>query len=141
MSACAFVIAILVRIAERAMIGPSEGLRRLEGIMRKPSRYGTWVRTLGHAVLAMGLGMILEGSFSALVTCFSLGFLVAGLNALSHPFRQASTCAFNALAALSCAQRYEAARCPGLSRAASLRSSSAIASYRARGMRGCPVAT
>ncbi len=79
----------LVRIAERAMIAPSEGLRRLEGIMRTPSRYGTGVRTLGHAVLAMGLGLILEGSFSALVACFVLGLLVGGLNALSQGHRTA----------------------------------------------------
>jgi uncharacterized membrane protein YjjP (DUF1212 family) len=79
----------LVRIAERAMIPPSEGLWRLEGIMRKPSRYGSGVRTLGHAVLAMGLGLILEGSFSALVACFILGLLIGGVNVLSQGHRTA----------------------------------------------------
>lgn len=79
----------LARLAERAEISPAEGLARLEEIERKPSRYGAAVRILGHALIAVGLGLILEGSFAQLVTCVLLGVLIGELKALSEGKRTA----------------------------------------------------
>jgi uncharacterized membrane protein YjjP (DUF1212 family) len=79
----------LAQLAERAEVTASEGLRRLREIERQPSRYSTAVRILGHAVIAVGLGLILEGSFSQLVTCILLGILIGELKALSEGYRTA----------------------------------------------------
>jgi len=79
----------LVRQAERAAISPAEGLQRLREIERKPPRYGTEVRIVGYAMIAVGIGLILEGSLSALVTCVFLGLLVGEFKALSEGHRTA----------------------------------------------------
>jgi uncharacterized membrane protein YjjP (DUF1212 family) len=79
----------LARRAERAEVSPSEGLRRLEDIERNPSRYSAAVRILGHALIAVGLGLILEGSFPQLVTCILLGVLIGELKELSRGDRTA----------------------------------------------------
>jgi uncharacterized membrane protein YjjP (DUF1212 family) len=79
----------LARLAERAAISPTEGLERLREIERKPPRYRSEVRTLGYAMIAVGIGLILEGSLSALVTCVLLGLLVGEFKALSEGHRTA----------------------------------------------------
>ncbi len=79
----------LVQLAERAAISPSAGLKRLREILQKPARYRTEVRTLGYALIAVGLGLILEGSLSALVTCVLLGLLIGEFKALSEGNRTA----------------------------------------------------
>jgi uncharacterized membrane protein YjjP (DUF1212 family) len=77
----------LVRLAEKAAISPLEGLNRLHDILEKPARYRTEIRTLGYALIAVGIGLVLEGSFAALVTCVLLGLLVGELKALSEGHR------------------------------------------------------
>ncbi len=79
----------LARLAERAAISSPDGLQRLREILQKPARYRTEVRTLGYSLIAVGLGMILEGSFSALVTCVLLGLLIGEFKALSEGNRTA----------------------------------------------------
>src|SRR4029434_6691353 len=74
----------LARQAERAEVSPAQGLQRLEEIERTPSGYSDAARILGHAAIAVGLGLILEGSFAQLVTCILLGVLIGELKALSE---------------------------------------------------------
>jgi uncharacterized membrane protein YjjP (DUF1212 family) len=74
----------LARRAERAEISPTQGLTRLEEIEQTPPRYRAEARILGHALIAVGLGLILEGSFAQLVTCILLGVLIGELKALSE---------------------------------------------------------
>jgi len=83
----------LARRAERAEMSPAEGLRSLKQIERTSSRYSAAVRILGHAVLAVGLGLVLEGSLSQLVTCVLLGVLIGELKALSDGHRTAEVLA------------------------------------------------
>jgi uncharacterized membrane protein YjjP (DUF1212 family) len=79
----------LAQRAERADISPSDGLRRLDDIMRSSSRYGAAARILGYALIAIGIGLILEGSLSQLVTCILLGVLIGELKELSGGNRTA----------------------------------------------------
>ncbi len=74
----------LARRAERAEISAAQGLRRLKEIEGSQSRYSAAARILGHAAMAVGLGLILEGSFPQLVTCILLGVLIGELKALSE---------------------------------------------------------
>ena len=75
--------------AEHAAISPAQGLRRLEEIERTPSRYSSAVRILGYAMIAVGVGLILEGSLAQLVACTLLGVLIGELKALSEGRRTA----------------------------------------------------
>jgi uncharacterized membrane protein YjjP (DUF1212 family) len=79
----------LARQAEQAEISPAQGLRRLKEVERTPSRYSAATRIFGHAMIAVGLGLILEGSFAQLVTCILLGVLIGELKALSEGHRTA----------------------------------------------------
>ncbi|HYI25858.1 MAG TPA: threonine/serine exporter family protein [Thermomicrobiales bacterium] len=72
----------LARLAKRAEISPLEGLKRLDEILRGAPRYGAAARILGYALVAVGIGLILEGSFSQLVTCILLGVLIGELKEL-----------------------------------------------------------
>jgi uncharacterized membrane protein YjjP (DUF1212 family) len=79
----------LVQSAERAEIAPADGLRRITEIERQPPRYGAATRILGYAVITVGLGLILEGSFAQLLTCILLGVLIGELKELSEGNRTA----------------------------------------------------
>ncbi len=81
----------LVAKAEKAEIAPLEGVRRLKEIEDLPSRYSAVVRILGYAAIAVGIGLILEGSFSQLVTCVLLGVLIGELKELCGRNRTAET--------------------------------------------------
>ena len=72
----------LVEKAETAEIAPLEGVRRLKEIEGNPSRYSAAVRILGYAAIAVGIGLILEASFSQLVTCVLLGLLIGEIKEL-----------------------------------------------------------
>ena len=80
----------LAHLAERAEISPADGLRRLDEIERGASRFGAAARILGYALIAVGIGLILEGSFSQLVTCILLGVLIGELKELSGGNRTAA---------------------------------------------------
>src|SRR6478736_811345 len=81
----------LVEQAERAEISPLQGLRRLQEIERNPSRYGVAVRIVGYSAIAVGIGLILEGSLSQLLTCILLGVLIGELKELSGGHRTAES--------------------------------------------------
>ena len=81
----------LVERAERAEISPVEGLSLLSEIERTPSRYSAPARILGYAAIAVGIGLILEGSFSQLLTCILLGVLIGELKELCAGNRTAES--------------------------------------------------
>ena len=81
----------LVKKAETADIAPLEAVRRLKEIEGNPSRYSAAVRMLGYAAIAVGIGLILEGSFSQLVTCVLLGLLIGELKELCGRNRTAES--------------------------------------------------
>ena len=81
----------LVGRAERAEVSPNEGLRRLAEIRRTPSRYNPATRILGYAGIAVGIGLILEGSLSQLLTCILLGVLIGELKELCSNNRTAAS--------------------------------------------------
>lgn len=62
--------------AQRAAVVPAAGLERLNEILRKEPRFGAWGMVLGHAVLAVGLAMILTSSLANLVAAGILGTIV-----------------------------------------------------------------
>jgi uncharacterized membrane protein YjjP (DUF1212 family) len=81
----------LVEKAETAEIAPLEGVRRLKEIEGNPSRYSAAVRILGYAAIAVGIGLILEASFSQLVTCVLLGLLIGEIKELCGRNRTAES--------------------------------------------------
>lgn len=81
----------LAGLAKRAEISPSDGLKRLDEIIRGASRYSAPARISGYALIAVGIGLILEGSASQLVTCILLGVLIGELKALSDKNRTMQT--------------------------------------------------
>jgi uncharacterized membrane protein YjjP (DUF1212 family) len=69
----------LVRRAERAGVDPAEGLARLEEIRDMRPRYGVLVTLLGHALMTVGLCLILRPTWQDLAVAGALG---AGVGAL-----------------------------------------------------------
>ena len=79
----------LAHQAEQAEISPAKGLLRLLEIERTPPRYRAAARILGHALIAVGIGLILEASMAQLVACIILGVLIGELKELSEGNRTA----------------------------------------------------
>ena len=70
--------------AERAEVAPSDGLARLSEILRKTPRFGAWGMIIGHAVLAVGLAMILTSSLANLAAAGILGGIVGVIKVLNQ---------------------------------------------------------
>lgn len=68
----------LLNRAERGQITPADGLARLAEIRAMRPRFGWIVRTIGHAILAAGLSLILVPTPEGVTVAFGLG-LVVGL--------------------------------------------------------------
>ncbi len=66
----------LVRAASSASISPNEALEKLHTIYRMPPTFRWPVRTLGHAVLTVGLALLLQPTVGAVGAAFVLGLLV-----------------------------------------------------------------
>ena len=66
----------LVRVVSSAEIPPHEALDRLAAIYRMPPTFGWPVRVLGHAVLTVGLALLLQPTVGAVGAAFVLGLLV-----------------------------------------------------------------
>ena len=66
----------LVRAASSASISPDEALEKLHAIYRMPPTFRWPVRTLGHAVLTVGLALLLQPTIGAVGAAFVLGLLV-----------------------------------------------------------------
>ena len=62
--------------AERGAIEPGDGLRRLDHIAALPHRFGAFGVVAGHAVLTVGLALILQPTPVALITATVFGTLI-----------------------------------------------------------------
>lgn len=58
---------------------PDEGITRLEEILSAPPRYGRLLRLVGHVLLSLGLGLVLDPSPDAVGGYMALGALVGVL--------------------------------------------------------------
>jgi uncharacterized membrane protein YjjP (DUF1212 family) len=66
----------LLRTAERGEVEPAVGSRRVLAVVAMRPRFGTPVRVLGHAVLTVGICMILVPTWSDLLLAGLFGVLV-----------------------------------------------------------------
>lgn len=66
----------LLSLAEQAAIDPVEGITRLAQIRAMRPRFGWVVRTIGHAILAAGLSLLLVPTPEGVAVAFGLGLLV-----------------------------------------------------------------
>ncbi len=66
----------LLNQAERAAIDPVAGRARLALIRSMRPQFGWMIRTLGHAVLAAGLSLLLVPTVTGVAIAFALGLLV-----------------------------------------------------------------
>jgi uncharacterized membrane protein YjjP (DUF1212 family) len=62
--------------AQRGELAPAEGLERLTAAMRQQARFGRTGSLLGHAILTLGLAMILTPSLASLAAAGALGGIV-----------------------------------------------------------------
>jgi uncharacterized membrane protein YjjP (DUF1212 family) len=69
----------LTQAAERAEIAPTDALRRLSAILRTQARFGSMGIVVGHALLTLGLAMVLRPSLLNLVVAVACGALVGAL--------------------------------------------------------------
>jgi uncharacterized membrane protein YjjP (DUF1212 family) len=70
--------------AQRAEVLPQEGLRRLTELLRKGPRFGRPVEVAGHAVLSVGVALILMPALRNLIAAAVLGTAVGALKALNR---------------------------------------------------------
>jgi uncharacterized membrane protein YjjP (DUF1212 family) len=66
----------LVHRAERAEVSPFDGLTELVRINRMPPSFNPFVRVGGHALLTVGLALLLQPTLGGVVAAFALGALV-----------------------------------------------------------------
>ncbi len=66
----------IVREAEKGSIEPLDGIAQLNAMGAQRPRFGWIVRTLGHAVLTVGLCLLLVPSWTGVAISFALGLLV-----------------------------------------------------------------
>src|SRR5262249_16429493 len=69
--------------AQRGEIAPREGLGRLTELLRKPARFGPVVVVVGHAILSIGVALVLMPALRNLVAPAVLGALVGAVKALN----------------------------------------------------------
>lgn len=80
-------IADVYQLGDAAQSGdlkPREGLERLADVYRKPARFGLLGIVLGHAVLTVGLALVLSPIPTNLVASAVLGLVVGVLKALNR---------------------------------------------------------
>jgi uncharacterized membrane protein YjjP (DUF1212 family) len=70
--------------AEAGGVGPREGLERLQGILRKPARFGTAGVVAGHTVLTVGLALVLMPTLRNLAAAAVLGTVVGAVKVLNR---------------------------------------------------------
>jgi len=70
--------------AQRGVLDPADGLARLTEIHNRPPRFKPFVVVLGHAILTIGLALILLPSFTNLVAAGALGAIVGGIKVLNR---------------------------------------------------------
>jgi len=70
--------------AQRGALDPADGLHRLAEVLSRPSRFNPIVVVLGHAILTIGLALILLPTFTNLVAAAGLGAIVGGLKVINR---------------------------------------------------------
>jgi uncharacterized membrane protein YjjP (DUF1212 family)/uncharacterized membrane protein YjjB (DUF3815 family) len=81
-------IAALYRLIEQAKVAaltPIDGIRRLNEIGAMRPRFGWLVRTFGHAVLTLGLALLLAPTWQGAIIAFVLGALIGLLKLVRSP--------------------------------------------------------
>ena len=71
-------------LAQRGATTPREGLDRLTEILRKPARFGPAGVIGGHAILTVGLGMVLMPTLTNLAAAALLGAIVGALKVFNR---------------------------------------------------------
>ncbi len=69
---------------QRGEVEPADGLTRLNGILRMSPRFGMVATLLGHAILSLGLALVLMSTPLNLVAAALLGLLVGILKAFNR---------------------------------------------------------
>lgn len=70
--------------AQRGAVAPDDGLKRLNGILRKAARFGVAGIVMGHSILSVGLSMVLVPSLTYVAVAALLGAIVGGLKVLNR---------------------------------------------------------
>jgi uncharacterized membrane protein YjjP (DUF1212 family) len=81
----------LLRSLRTASITAREGLDRLQAILRSPPRFGVLSTVLGHTVLCLGFGLVLNPDVAALPAYLGLGAFVGALRLLAVRWPTLST--------------------------------------------------
>ena len=66
----------LVRELERAELTAGEGLRRLDAVYHQEPTFGWPLRALGHAILTVGLVLLLQPTPGGIAAAFALGLVI-----------------------------------------------------------------
>ena len=66
----------LARQLERAALTAGEGLRRLDAVYQQEPTFGWPLRALGHAILTVGLVLLLQPTPGGIVAAFALGLAI-----------------------------------------------------------------
>jgi uncharacterized membrane protein YjjP (DUF1212 family) len=74
----------LTQAAERAEVAPSDALRQLSAILRTQARFGPLGVVVGHALLTLGLAMVLRPSALNLAVAVACGALVGALKLIDR---------------------------------------------------------
>ena len=69
----------LVAAAARARLEPSAALAQLRAIRTSPPRFGGWLAFVGHILLTVGFGLVLDPVVPAIPAYFLLGAIVGAL--------------------------------------------------------------
>lgn len=80
----------VVGAAERGVLAPADGLRRLHAMRVLPPRRGRVAAVAGHAVMTVGLCLLLRPSARDVVLAAGLGVLVGGLRLFMRGHRMVS---------------------------------------------------
>ncbi|MFE6997196.1 threonine/serine exporter ThrE family protein [Microbacterium sp. NPDC057659] len=78
----------LIEQAKTASVAPDQGIRRLNEIGAMRPRYGWAVRTLGHALLTLGLALMLAPTWQGAIIAFVLGAGIGLLKLVRSPTLQ-----------------------------------------------------
>jgi uncharacterized membrane protein YjjP (DUF1212 family) len=70
--------------AQQGEIAPREGLERLAELMHKPARFGPVAVVVGHAILSIGVALVLMPALRNLAAAAVLGAIVGALKALNR---------------------------------------------------------
>lgn len=78
----------LLNRAERAEVDPADGIRELAAIEVMKPRFNWVLRTLGHAVLTVGLSLLLIPTWRGMVLSFGLGVIIGLVKLVRSPHLQ-----------------------------------------------------